>query len=111
MDQRKVETIRKWPQPATVKQLQRFLGFVNFHRRFVHNYSLLSSPLTSLLKGRPKSLSWNPSALEALHQLQEAFQSALILAHPNPNLPFIGEVDASTTGVSAVLLQQQGDPP
>ncbi len=110
MDQRKVEAIRNWPQPATVKELQRFLGFANFYQRFIHNYSLLSSPLTSSLKGRPKFLSWSSSTLEAFHQLQEAFQTALILVHPNPDLPFIVEVDASSTGVGAVLSQWQGDP-
>ncbi len=110
MYQRKVEAIRNWPQPATIKELQRFLGFANFYRRFIHNYSLLSSPLTSLLKGRPKSLSWSSPALEAFHQLQEAFQTAPILVHPNPDLPFIVEVDASSTRVGAVLSQRQGDP-
>jgi len=58
MDQRKVETNWNWPQPVTVKELQRFLGFANFYRRFINNYSLLSSSFTSLLKGWPKSLSW-----------------------------------------------------
>ncbi len=110
MDQRKVEAIRDWPQPATVKELQRFLGFGNFYRRFIPNYSLLSSPLTSLLKGRPKSLSWSSSSLEAFQQLQEAFQTAPILVHPNTDLPFVVEVDTSSTGVGAVLSQRQGDP-
>ncbi len=110
MDQRKVEAIRDWPQPATVKELQRFLGFGNFYRRFIHNYSLFSSPFTSLLKGRPKSLSWSSSALEAFQRLQEAFQTAPILVHPNPDLPFVVEVDTFSTGVGAVLSQRQGDP-
>ncbi|KAL0173047.1 hypothetical protein M9458_033358, partial [Cirrhinus mrigala] len=110
MDQRKVEAIRNWPQPATIKELQRFLEFANFYRRFVHNYSLLSSPLSSLLKGRPKSLSWTSLALEAFQQLQEAFQTTLILVHPNPDLRFIVEVDTSSTVVGAVLSQWQGDP-
>ncbi|MGL5356104.1 MAG: hypothetical protein ACRDAQ_06105, partial [Cetobacterium sp.] len=69
MDQRKVDTIRNWPLPSTVKELQCFLGFANFYRRFIHKYSFFSAPLTSLHKGRPKSLSWTPSAQEAFHQL------------------------------------------
>ncbi len=59
MDQGKVQAIRDWPQPQSVKELQRFLGFANFYRRFVQNFSLLSAPLTSMLRQKPKSLSWN----------------------------------------------------
>ncbi|XP_051716342.1 uncharacterized protein sh2d1ab isoform X1 [Ctenopharyngodon idella] len=62
-------------------------------------------------QGPAKSLSWDPSAREAFHQLQEAFLTALILVHPNPELHFIVEGDASSTGVGAVLSQRQGEPP
>ncbi|XP_067303205.1 uncharacterized protein [Pseudorasbora parva] len=79
MEQRKVDTITHWPPPTTIKELQRFLGFANFYRRFIKNYSLLSSSLTSLLQNRPKSLSWTPSATESFHQLKNAFQSAPFL--------------------------------
>ncbi|XDV43397.1 hypothetical protein PO909_011882 [Leuciscus waleckii] len=111
MDQRKVEAIRNWPQPVTIKELQRFIGFAKFYRRLIHNYSLLSSPLTSLLKTRPKSLSWNPEATTAFATLKEAFANSPILIHPDPELPFTIEVDASSTGVGAVLSQRQGNPP
>lgn len=57
MDQRKVDAIRKWPQPTAIKDLQCFQGFGNFYRRFISNFSLISTPLTTLLRNRPKSLS------------------------------------------------------
>ena len=79
MDQRKVDPIHNWPQPVTVKEPQRILGFANFYRRFIQNCSLLSSPLTSLLRNRPKSLSWNPLATEAFQHLKDAFTTAPIL--------------------------------
>ncbi|XDV31554.1 hypothetical protein PO909_002545 [Leuciscus waleckii] len=85
--------------------------FANFYLRFIHNCALLSSPLTSALKGWPKSLSLTPAASEAFQQLKQAFQTAPILVHPNPDLQFIVEMDASSTGVGAVLSQRQGDPP
>ncbi|XDV42037.1 hypothetical protein PO909_010789 [Leuciscus waleckii] len=71
---------------------------------------LISSPLTSLLKNRPKSLSWTPHALLSFEDLKTAFVSAPVLHHPISELPFVVEVDASTTGVGAVLSQRQGDP-
>ncbi len=111
MVERKVEAISSWPLPTTIKELQRFLGFSHFYRRFIANYSTITSPLTDLLKGKAKSLSWNPVATEAFNTLKKAFTSAPLLVHPNPELPFVVEADSSTTGVGAVLLQQQGTPP
>ncbi|XP_016145267.1 RNA-directed DNA polymerase homolog, partial [Sinocyclocheilus grahami] len=49
MDERKVDAIQNWPVPTTVKELQRFLGFANFYRRFIYHYSSITSPLTSML--------------------------------------------------------------
>lgn len=109
MDQKKVDTIRNWPLPSTVKDLQRFLGFANFYRRFIH-YSLISAPLTSALVGQPKSLSRYQDAITAFSHFKEAFVTAPILTHPRPDLPFVVEVDASSTGVVAVLFQLQGMP-
>ncbi len=111
MDQGKVKAIREWPLPQSVKELQRFLGFTNFYRQFVKNFSMLTASLTSLLRGKPKTLSWNSLAHEAFDQLKEAFSTAPILRHPDPQVPFVVEVDASTTGVRAVLSQQCGEPP
>ncbi|KAK3541689.1 hypothetical protein QTP86_000757 [Hemibagrus guttatus] len=111
MDERKVAAVRDWPPPTTIKELQRFLGFANFYRRFIRGYSSITSPLTSLLRNKPKSLAWNPAASQAFDTLKTAFTTAPLLVHPNPELPFIVEVDASTTGVGAVLSQQQGKPP
>ncbi|KAK3509845.1 hypothetical protein QTP70_014799 [Hemibagrus guttatus] len=111
MDERKVAAVWDWPPPTTIKELQQFLGFANFYRRFIRGYSSVTSPLTSLLCNKPKSLTWNPAASQAFNTLKTAFTTAPLLVHPNPDLPFIVEVDASTTGVGAVLSQQQGNPP
>lgn len=61
MDQEKVATINALPQPNTVKELQRFLGFANFYQRFIKNYSITAAPLTSLLRGNPKLVKWTPT--------------------------------------------------
>ncbi|KAF7215971.1 transcript variant X1, partial [Nothobranchius furzeri] len=47
-DPDKVQAVTEWPTPTTRKQLQRFLGFANFYRRFIRNYSQTTAPLTAL---------------------------------------------------------------
>ncbi|KAL0818761.1 hypothetical protein ABMA28_008088 [Loxostege sticticalis] len=47
----KVEAVQQFPQPKTVKELRRFLGMVNFYRRFVPNAAILQAPLNELLSG------------------------------------------------------------
>ncbi|KAL0148729.1 hypothetical protein M9458_055907 [Cirrhinus mrigala] len=111
MDQGKISVIQEWPQPLTVKELQRFLGFANFYRRFIKDYSTITAPLTSLLRGKPKTISWNPPAHEAFLHLKKIFSTTPLLHHPDPELPFTVEVDASTTGAGAVLSQAVGEPP
>ena len=46
MDDAKVRTIREWPTPRKVKDIQSFLGFANFYCQFIHNYSDITVPLT-----------------------------------------------------------------
>ncbi|KAK3569151.1 hypothetical protein QTP86_025434 [Hemibagrus guttatus] len=110
MDEGKITAVRDWPAAATVKELQRFLGFANFYRRFISNYSSIADPLTNLLRNKPKSLLWSPAAEGAFNTLKRAFTTAPFLIHPDPDKPFVVDVDASTTGVGAVLSQQQGNP-
>ena len=56
MDPVKVQTIQDWPEPRKVKDVQSFLGFANFYRRFIHEYSEIVVPLTRLTR---KDLKWN----------------------------------------------------
>ncbi|KAK3507690.1 hypothetical protein QTP70_033867 [Hemibagrus guttatus] len=110
MDAVKVRSVTEWPAPTKIRELQRFLGFANFYRRFIRNYSTVAGPLTSLLRGKPKRLSWTDQARVAFQQLKDCFTSAPILRHPDPDLPFVVEVDASSSGLGAILSQRHGEP-
>ena len=80
MDPSKVSAILKWPTPKSVKEVQSFLGFANFYRKFVLHYSSLSTPLTSLTRKGVKFI-WSSQADAAFRALQQAFTSAPILRH------------------------------
>uniref|UniRef100_W5NM24 ribonuclease H n=1 Tax=Lepisosteus oculatus TaxID=7918 RepID=W5NM24_LEPOC len=103
MDSAKVAAINVWPVPRNLKQIQRFLGFANFYRRFIRNFSSVVVPITALTRNRPSRGKWNPEAYQAFLRLKQLFSSAPLLRHPDPSRPFIVEVDASAHGVGAVL--------
>ena len=50
MDPAKVAAIMEWPQPRSVKEVQSFLGFANFYRKFISTYSAIAAPLTTLTR-------------------------------------------------------------
>lgn len=56
MDPTKVDAIKLWPTLTNVKDVQSFLGFANFYRRFIKSFSTIASPLTNLTS---KSTPWN----------------------------------------------------
>lgn len=71
----------------------------------------LAAPLTALLKGSAKKLSWNPNAEREFEHLKNAFVSAPVLKHMDPSRDFTVEVDPSDVGVGANLSQQFSDKP
>ncbi len=106
MDPAKTQAVRDWPRPTSAKQVQRFLGFSNFYRSFIRNFSAIAAPLTALTRKNIKGFQWTEEAEKALCRLKDRFTSAPVLTIPDPELPFIVEVDASEVGVGAILSQR-----
>jgi hypothetical protein len=104
MDPSKVQAIQEWETPESVHDIQVFLGFANFYRRFIRGYSRVCKPLFDLLR-KTSRFNWNPSAQCAFQLLKDRFTSAPILRHFDPNLPATMEVDSSDSVTSGVLLQ------
>src|ERR1700735_4428734 len=102
MDQSKIQTIKDWPEPRKVKDVQSFLGFANFYRRFISEYSDIVVPLTRLTR---KGTQWNfnDDARKSFEALKSAFTSAPILTHWIPDRPIIVETDASDYALGAIL--------
>nr|VZI48510.1 unnamed protein product [Spirometra erinaceieuropaei] len=105
----KVEAIRNFPPPTSKRQLQRFLGMVNFYRRFLPNCADLMLPLTNLLSGPKGPLELRGHALTAFERIKTSLADATLLTHPAPEAPLSLMIDASTVAVGAVLQQHIND--
>ena len=108
MDQAKVDAVLSWKQPTSLTETQSFLGFTNFYRRFIKDYSRIARPLTELTKKRRKC-EWNEEAGKAFEELKKRFTTAPILAHFDPTKPVIIETDASDFAIGAVLSQRNNE--
>src|SRR5439155_5772075 len=110
MESSHVEMILKWPVPCTYREIQVFLGFANFYRRFIANYSKIATPLTALLKGSKNGKKTGPyiltkEAKEAFQKLKAAFATVPVLQHFDMKKPIRIETDASGFAVAAILSQ------
>ena len=108
MDPTKVRGVADWPKPKTVKEVQSFLGFINFYRRFIHDFARVARPLHELTR---KTVVWNWTSKEqaAFEELKGLVMSTPILVFPREDKPFLLEADASDFATGAVLSQEGSD--
>ena len=104
MDPTKVEAITKWPSPRNVTELQRFIGFANFYRRFINQFSSITRPLHELTKNDTPFI-WSDKCEESFDRLKNMFTTAPILSIADPYRPFILECDCSDFALGAILSQ------
>jgi hypothetical protein len=108
MDPAKVKTVIDWQTPSCVKDVQAFLGFANFYRRFIKGFSSLAKPLTELTKeggARSFPLSPDSAAVKSFEQIKTAFTEAGMLVHFDPDKETWLETDSSDFVTAAVLSQ------
>jgi hypothetical protein len=105
MDPSKVSAITSWPAPQSVHDIQVFIGFANFYRRFIENYSKIILPLTSLLK-KNVDFSWTNLSQKAFEYLKLRFTTFPILRHFDPHRPSIIETDASDFAIACIISQR-----
>ena len=132
MDPEKVSTVKNWEIPKTIQDIQCFLSFANFYRRFIEGYSRICTPLFNLLKTVDKDtdtsvvttnpaeplkkktnkapIEWTPHCQEVFNELKPRFYFAPILKQFNPALETTLETDASDYVVSGILSQRHPNP-
>lgn len=108
VDPEKISVINDWDYADNVRGVQSYLGFCNFYRRFIRNYSSICRPLT-VLTGKDVPFHFGKQCKEAWEQLREALKSAPILCHYDPFKQTRLETDASDGVVAGVLSQLQDD--
>jgi hypothetical protein len=111
MDPGKLDMITQWPYPESVCHLQKFLGFTNFYRKFIHRFSEITAPLTELTKkgvdvrqGLKGDL-----CLSTLSRLKACFTKAPLLAHFDFAKVRVLFVDSSKYAIAGVLCQPDED--
>ncbi|KAG5718343.1 hypothetical protein E4T56_gene8366 [Termitomyces sp. T112] len=104
MDPAKVDVILNWPSLRNVKEVQSFLGFANFYRCFIDNYSGITKPLNQLTR-KDTPWDWDSKCQSMFLLLKKAFTSAPVLHHFDPSLPIMLECDASDYAIAGILSQ------
>jgi hypothetical protein len=104
MDPKMTKAIKEWQSPKCIKDVQAFLRFANFYRQFIQEFSALASPLSALTK-KVAPFICSEKAENAFLALKQAFTTAPILHHFDPEKPILVETDASDY-VSAGILSQ-----
>ncbi|QRW22949.1 Retrotransposable element Tf2 protein [Rhizoctonia solani] len=108
LDKLKIQAVQEWPVPTKVKEVQSFLGFANFLRQFVANFSHMARPLHNLVK-KDTPWRWDTKEQEAFQGLKDAITNAPVLCHADPAKPYFLETDASGAALGSILSQQQED--
>ncbi|KAF8748806.1 hypothetical protein RHS01_10558 [Rhizoctonia solani] len=108
LDKLKIQAVQEWPIPTKVKEVQSFLGFANFLRWFVANFSHMARPLHNLVK-KDTPGKWGTIEQEAFQGLKNTVTNAPVLCHANPTRPYFLETDASGAALGSILSQRQED--
>lgn len=106
----RVKAIQNFSRPKTIRELRRFLGALNFYRRFVADAAKVQAPLHGLLSGpsvrNNSSIDWTPSLEEAFNACKTSIANAVLLAHPDPTAPLAVVTDASEFSIGSVIQQK-----
>ncbi|CEL08608.1 hypothetical protein ASPCAL11756 [Aspergillus calidoustus] len=104
----KVRAIREWPAPKNQKELQQFIGLLNYYRRYIDQYAFHMAPLFKLLRKEQK-FEWEEMQQETFEAMKEAITTAPIMPQHNPELQTTLETDASDYAIGARMTQPGPD--
>ena len=100
-----IDTIRNWREPASIKDVEIFLGLANFHRAFIKDFSRTAEPMFRLLK--KKIFVWGDDQQKSFKKLCEDLISPAVLAIPTREGRFFLDCDSCNVAIGAQLSQEQ----
>jgi hypothetical protein len=106
MDPSKVDAVKAWQPPWSLKVLWGFLGLVGYYHKFIAGYDMVVAPLTALLNR--EAFKWTEEAEGAFQLLKQALMMTPLLQLPNFGKHFIIDCHTSGTGFGTVLHQGDG---
>lgn len=110
MGEEKTSEIQRAARPKTKKQVRSFLGLASYYRRFIPNFAQVSAPLSNLTKkGLPNTVNWTTIEERSFNVLKDLLSRAPVLQLPDLKKDFSVQVDASDSGIGAVLLQEHDE--
>ena len=104
--QSKIKVIQEMPAPQCKKQVQSFIGMVNYLSKFSTRILELTKPIRDLCKEKVP-FNWGLEHDGAFQLIKREIATAPILAYYNPKKPTVLQTDASSKELGACLLQNQ----
>ena len=104
IDPAKTDTIKEWKPPASLKEVQSFIAFVNFYRQFIKDFTKLTSLLTALTK-KNVAFKWETPEQCLFESIKKTFSTIPILQHFDLEKEYVVETDTSDYVSGAVLSQ------
>jgi RNase H-like domain found in reverse transcriptase/Reverse transcriptase (RNA-dependent DNA polymerase)/Integrase zinc binding domain/Chromo (CHRromatin Organisation MOdifier) domain len=104
MDPVKIAGVAEWPAPRSKKEVQSFIGFANFYRRFIQDFSHHARALFDLTR-KDAPFTWGVREEDAFAKIKELVTSAPVLVLPDSDRPYRVEADGSGVATGAVLSQ------
>jgi len=108
MEEEKVKRVLKWLTLKCVKDVQKFLGLVNYYHWFIERFTTVARPLHDLVK-KDKKWDWTERQEKAFKKLKEWFIKEPVLAAPDIDKQMRMEVDTSDYVMEGVLLMECED--
>ena len=108
IEKEKVDGVLSWPEPKNMKDVRKFLGFTNYYRRFIKDFTQVARPMNILMRKNVK-WQWRKKQQQAFDKLKGIFTTRPVLAALDLDKEFRIEADASNYATGKVLSMKCSD--
>ena len=106
VDPRKLTNVEQWPTPENNKDIQKFMGLINYFREYIPMISKVAAPIDRLRNDPDVKTHWTEEHTKSFESIKKILQSKALLHYPDMNKKFYVATDASIYGIAGVLFQR-----